>query len=93
MKKYIIILISVFFIVACSEKVDLEGEKVDYEELQSMIIQKEKELQKVTNQLSNVENEYDELQELSKNEDKIKERVIKYEMEEIELEKLKTNLM
>lgn len=92
-KKITVLLVAIFFLAGCNEEVDIEGEKVNYEELQAMVDEKEKdiknkdkELQKVTDLLESNKKEYDELEELSQNKESLLDDIVEYEKEEIDLD-------
>src|SRR5690625_390075 len=104
-KKYLFILIALFLLAACSEEtVNIEGEVLKYEELQSKIITSEQELESVTNELSEIKDalidnndKYEGLEELASNRDRITQELedaeLKLESLQAEISKLEEELV
>lgn len=87
MKRLLIILMAVFLLSACGKSVDIDGEKVNYEELQVKIEDKEKELNEVSQELDEGKEHYEELKKLDTQQDVLTESIVDYELELISVEK------
>lgn len=101
MRKYLLLLVAFLLLVGCSEEtVDIEGESLNYEELQEKIEKSNKELEDVESKISTSneelvdikselksnEDEFSELKYLANNKDEITEEVREFEKKKEELE-------
>jgi len=76
MKRVFIILGVFLFLAGCSDSVDIDGEKVDYDELQDKIAEKEKELDNIKDSISDAESNLTETEsDLSKKKEEFDELI------------------
>jgi|GEM_PF-5166236 len=87
MKRVFVLLTVAFFLVACGSKsVDIEGEKVTYDELKEKIKEKEEELDEITIDLNKNKNHYEELQEIEEEHQELLDGSLYYREEITELD-------
>jgi|SRR5690625_277634 len=88
MKKIVMLILAALILSACGgESIDIEGDKVTYEELQDKIKDAEKEFSDISQELIDKKDHYKELKKLDSKQDKLIDSVVDYEKEITSVEK------
>ena len=86
MKKIMFVLVAILLLAGCGKKVDIDGEKISYEELQRSIEEKQKELDDISKDLNENKEYYDELQQIENEREELMQAALEYKGEIVSLE-------